>query len=106
VETETELTDTVRRLLDEGKRRLLLSLADIPYIDSCGLGAIAQAYISTERRGGALKLLKVTGRNRHLLTITKLLTVLEAYDSEKEAVRSFQDGSPQSESGTVVAGWA
>jgi anti-sigma B factor antagonist len=96
VETETALTDTVRRLLDDGKRRLVLSLADVPYIDSCGLGAIVHAYVSAGRRGGDLKLIELTDRHRHLLSITKLLTVLEAYDSEEDAVRSYHDGSPRS----------
>jgi anti-sigma B factor antagonist len=93
VETELEFTAAIRGLLDTGWRRLVLNLADVPYIDSCGLGAIAQAYVSSWRRGGELKLLNVTDRNRHLLTITKLLTVLDVYDSEDDVERSFDDPS-------------
>ena len=93
VETELEFTAAIRGLLDAGWRRLVLNLADVPYIDSCGLGAIAHAYVSAWRRGGELKLLNVTARNRHLLTITKLMTVLDVYDSEDEVERAFEDPS-------------
>ncbi|OFV92507.1 MAG: hypothetical protein A3G76_14020 [Acidobacteria bacterium RIFCSPLOWO2_12_FULL_65_11] len=95
VETEEEFRGTVRQLLETGWTRLVLNLADVPYIDSCGLGAIAQEYISARRRGGDLKLLNVAGRNHHLLTLTKLVTVFETYDSEDEAARSFLDASPR-----------
>jgi anti-sigma B factor antagonist len=89
VEIEEQFRDTVRRLLESGRARLVLNLASVPYIDSCGLGAIVQAYVSARRHGGDLKLLNVSGRNHRLLTITKLLTVFETYDSEDEVGRSF-----------------
>jgi anti-sigma B factor antagonist len=89
LETEAQFRETIRRQLDAGRTRLVLNLADVPYIDSCGLGAIAQEYISARRRGGDLKLLNVSGRNQHLLILTKLATVFEMYNSEAEAERSF-----------------
>src|SRR5712692_6915007 len=89
VETETFFIENVRQLLDAGRTRLVLDLASVPYIDSTGLGAVAHAFTSAWRRGGELKLLHVRDRNLHLLTITKLLTVFEVYDSEDEAARSF-----------------
>jgi anti-sigma B factor antagonist len=90
VESELEFTDAIRQVLDVGHRNLVLDLGQVPYIDSCGLGAIVEeACRSARRRGGDLKLLNVAARNRHLLTITKLLTVFEAYDSAEEAGRSF-----------------
>ena len=90
VETEADFVGAVRRLLDAGRIRLVLNLADVPYIDSSGLGAIAHTYTSAWRRGGDLKLLNVRARNRQLLTVTKLLTVFEVFDSEEEAARSFE----------------
>ena len=89
VETELDFVQTVRRNLDEGRIRLVLNLADVPYIDSGGLGAIAHTYTSAWRRGGELKLLNVKNRNRQLLTVTRLITVFEVFESEDEAVRSF-----------------
>jgi anti-sigma B factor antagonist len=89
VETEGEFVRAVRKLLDAGRIRLVLNLADVPYIDSSGLGAIAHTYTSAWRRGGDLKLLNVWHRNLQLLTVTKLITVFEVFDSEEAAIRSF-----------------
>ena len=89
VETEDLFAEVIRELLNSGTRRLVLNLAGVPYIDSCGLGAVAQAYVSAWRRGGDLKLLHLTGRNRQLFKVTKLDTVFEVFDTEDEAERSF-----------------
>lgn len=89
VETDAQFIQAIRMLLEGGSRRLVLNLADVPYIDSGGLAAIVQAYKSARHRGGDLKLLHVRHRNRQLLTTTKLLTVFEAYDTEDQVERSF-----------------
>jgi anti-anti-sigma factor len=89
VETEPQFTELFRTMLEAVPRRLVLDLVDVPYIDSIGLAAIVQAYTSTRRRGGDLKLLHVKDRTRQVLTVTRLLTVLEAYDTEDDVERSF-----------------
>ena len=89
IETEEHFTRTVRRLIDAGHTRLVLNMADVPAMDCRGLGAIAQASIAARERGGELKLLNLTPRGRHLLTVTKLLTALSTCDSEAEAERGF-----------------
>ncbi len=61
----------------------------MPYVDSAGLGEIVRTYTTVSRKGGKLKLLNLTKKIQDLLSITKLLTVFETYDSEDEAVRSF-----------------
>ena len=86
VETEVDLKDAVRRQLDAGRRHLVLDLARVPYVDSCGLGTMVQAYVSAHRMGGSVKLLNVSPRVRQLLTITRLLTVFELYQPEARAV--------------------
>jgi len=90
VETEAEFVAAIRRLLDAGHVRLVLNLIDVPYIDSSGLGSIAHAYTSAWRRGGDLKLLNVGKRNLQLLTVTKLATVFELFESESAAIHSFE----------------
>jgi anti-sigma B factor antagonist len=89
IETEAQFTAVIGRLLEGGRRRLVLDLEEVPYIDSLGLGAIVHAYVSSRRLGGDLKLLHVKRRNRQVLAITKLLTVLETYDTEDEVEGSF-----------------
>jgi len=83
------LKDKINSLLHQGCRKLLLNLEGVPYVDSAGLGEIVRTYTTVSRQGGSLKLLNLTKRIKDLLSITKLLTVFESYDSESEAVRSF-----------------
>jgi anti-sigma B factor antagonist len=83
------LKDKINSLLNQGHRKIILNLADVPYIDSAGLGEIVRTYTTVSRQGGSLKLLNLTKRITDLLSITKLLTVFETFESEDEAVRSF-----------------
>jgi len=83
------LKDKVNSLVNQGHKKIVLNLADVPYIDSAGLGEIVRTYTTVSRQGGSLKLLNLTKRITDLLSITKLLTVFETFDSENEAVRSF-----------------
>ena len=83
------LKDKINSLLAAGKKKLLLNLEAVPYIDSAGLGEVVRTYTTVSRQGGSLKLLNLTKRITDLLSITKLLTVFETFDSENEAVRSF-----------------
>mgnify|MGYP001485717722 CR=1 FL=1 len=83
------LADKVRSLLQQGQRSILVNLKDVTYMDSAGLGELVQAYATTSRQGGVLKLLHTTSRLHDLLTITKLATVFELHDDESAAVASF-----------------
>src|SRR5882762_10773268 len=83
------LRDKINSLILQGRRKIVLNLEEVPYIDSAGLGEIVRTYTTISRQGGSLKLLNLTKRITDLLSITKLLTVFETYDSENEAVRSF-----------------
>ena len=84
------LKDKVNSLVNQGHKKIVLNLAGVPYIDSAGLGEIVRTYTTVSRQGGSLKLLNLTKRIADLLSITKLLTVFETFDSESEAVGSFQ----------------
>ncbi len=83
------LRDKINSLVHQGRKKLLLNLSEVPYIDSAGLGEIVRTYTTVSRQGGTLKLLNLTKRIQDLLSITKLLTVFETFDSEAEAVTSF-----------------
>jgi anti-sigma B factor antagonist len=87
------LKDKINSLILQGRRKLVLNLAEVPYIDSAGLGEIVRTYTTVGRQGGSLKLANLTTRITDLLSITKLLTVFETYDSEEDAVRSFASTS-------------
>jgi anti-sigma B factor antagonist len=80
----------INQLTADNRRRILLNLADVPYIDSAGLGEVVRTYTTVSRQGGQLKLVNLTKRITDLLSITKLLTVFETFDSEGEALQSFK----------------
>jgi len=88
-EGEELLKDKVNSLVNQGHRKILLNLGGVPYIDSAGLGEVVRTYTTVSRQGGSLKLLNLTKRITDLLSITKLLTVFETFESENEAVQSF-----------------
>lgn len=90
-EDSTLLKDKLHSLLHQGKKHVLLNLGEVQYVDSAGLGALVSAYTTVTREGGALKLASITKKLEDLLSITKLLTVFETYDSEDEALRSFKN---------------
>lgn len=83
------LRDAIRNLAAAGKKKLLLNLAGVSYIDSSGIGELIANYTTVSRQGGQLKLLKLTDRVQNLLVITKLLTVFDVYDDEAEALQTF-----------------
>ena len=83
------LKDKLQSLLHQGKKNILFNLAQVSYVDSAGLGAIVSGYTTVTREGGSLKLANVTKKLQDLLSITKLLTVFETFESEPEALKSF-----------------
>ena len=83
------LRDSIRKLADEGKKKVLLNLGGVKYIDSSGIGELIANYTTISRQGGQLKLLNLTDKIQNLLVITKLLTVFDAYEDEAEALKSF-----------------
>jgi anti-sigma B factor antagonist len=84
------LKDKINSLIQQDQKKLILNLEGVPYVDSAGLGEIVRTYTTVSRQGGNLKLLNLTKRITDLLMITKLLTVFDTYDSEQEALNSFQ----------------
>ena len=88
-EGSVQLREAVRKLLDEGKKKILLNLGDVSYVDSSGIGELVSSYTTTGNQSGQLKLLNLTKKIQDLLMITKLLTVFQTYDNEADAVASF-----------------
>ena len=89
-DSSVALRNSVRNLSDQGKKKLLLNLAGVKYIDSSGIGELIANYTTVSRQGGQLKLLNLTDRIQNLLVITKLLTVFDSYEDEAEALKSFE----------------
>ena len=92
-ESSIKFRTSLRQRMQEGKKHILLNLADVSQIDSCGLGELVAGFVSVERNGGEMKLLNLTDRVSELMMITKLVTVFEVYENEEAAVNSFQNVS-------------
>ncbi len=88
-EGASSLRETIRRMVTQGNKKILLNLGEVSYIDSSGIGELVSAFTTVTNHGGKLKLLGLTKRVKDLLQITKLYTVFEVFDDEAEAVRSF-----------------
>ena len=84
------LTDTIRRLLDEGRNRILLNLSGVAGTDANGLGDLLASHNAVNKLGGHLKLLHLTRRVRELMMNTRLLTVFDIYENESAALDSFK----------------
>src|SRR4026209_1387816 len=84
-----DLADKVRSLLEQDRRRIVLDVGDVRYVDSGGIGELVESFTAAQHRGGSIKLVGVTKRLNDLLVITKLLNVFECFDTEKEALASF-----------------
>ena len=83
------LREKINSVVEGGKSKILLNLAEVPYVDSAGLGEIVRCYPTVSRSNGRLKLVNLTKRLHDLLSITKLLTVFETYEHEDEAIKSY-----------------
>ena len=83
------LRDKVTSIVFQGQSKVLLNLAGVPYMDSGGLGELVRCSMAARRANGAVKLVNLTSRITDLLTITKLLTVFDTFDTEAEALASF-----------------
>jgi anti-sigma B factor antagonist len=86
---DTSCAEHIDLLVRQGRIRIILNLQDVSYIDSAGVGALVAKYVSLRKRGGDLKLLRLSERVRRVITIAHLLAVFETFESEELAVRSF-----------------
>ena len=84
------LRNTVRELINSGNKKILLSLYDVDYIDSSGIGELVSAYTTVKNASGELKLLHLTKRVHDILQITRLFTVFDVQSDENTAIRSFK----------------
>ena len=83
------LKDKINSLVQQQRNRIVINLAAVGFIDSSGLGEMCTCLTTVSRANGALKLTNLTKKNKDLLSITRLLTVFDTFDSEAEALGSF-----------------
>jgi anti-sigma B factor antagonist len=86
---DAALRDHVNGLVNAGRVKIVVDFHDVTRLDSAGIGVLVSKYLSARRRGGSLKLLRLTERTEHLMEITKLSSVFEVFQDEDAAIRSF-----------------
>ncbi len=84
------LHDKLHDVIEHGKRKVVIDLAQVDWMNSTGLGILISSYTTLRNHGGELKLANVTDKIQSLLTITKLVTVFDAHDSVDEAIKAFK----------------
>jgi len=86
---DTLLKDKIHSLVFQDRKQIILNMGGVSYMDSSGLGALVASSVTAKNNGGQIKLVSLTKRLQDLLSIAKLLTVFESYDSDEEAINSF-----------------
>jgi len=84
-----DLREAINSAIKEKETKLLLNFADVPYLDSTGLGEVVRSYTSIKKEGGLVKIVNLTNKVKDLLSVTKLITVFDTFENEEDAVASF-----------------
>lgn len=79
----------VHDLLERGRTKIVVDIANVTYIDSAGVGMMAGKLKTVREKGGDLKLARITGKSQRLLGMMKLLLAFETFDDEASAIKSF-----------------
>jgi anti-sigma B factor antagonist len=85
------LHKSIRCLILEKKTMILLNLAGVTFIDSCGLGELVASQVSAGNKGGKIKLVGLTEALREILTVSRVLSVFDCYENEADALQDFAD---------------
>jgi anti-sigma B factor antagonist len=88
-EESNAFRETIKNLLASGKKKVVLNMDRVTYIDSAGLGSLVAAHHGARSQGASLKLAHLGSKFQEILQVTKLLTVFDVYDTEAAAVHSF-----------------
>ncbi|HSL88555.1 MAG TPA: STAS domain-containing protein [Ignavibacteriaceae bacterium] len=86
-----DFTETLHKLIDEGKKNVIVDLSGVKFMNSSGLGMLISGLTTMKKADGHLKLANVTDKIESLLIITKLITIFESYESVDEAVKSLPE---------------
>ena len=84
-----EFSRHVKRLVADGKHKILLNLSELTQIDSSGVSVIVETWASLRNRRGELKLMCPRGRVQEVLRVIRLVQVIPSFENESEALASF-----------------
>jgi anti-sigma B factor antagonist len=88
-DTMVEVHEKLQNLAASGRTAMLLDCSQVTAIDSRGLGSLVRDWVSIERRGGQLKLLRLSERMREAIQLTGLHKLFQCFEDVGVALRSF-----------------
>lgn len=86
----TQLRDLVHVFTGNGRKKFLINLAGVDFVDSDGLGELARCYSVVRQVGGEMKLVHVQKRVQALLELTRMISLFEIHSSEPGALQAFR----------------
>ncbi|MBS1494262.1 MAG: STAS domain-containing protein [Bacteroidetes bacterium] len=84
-----ELRDTIKKISDEGNKKLVIDLGEVLYLNSTALGVLISAHANYSKREGKIKLCQLNKNLENLFVITKLALIFDSYPTQEEAITSF-----------------
>jgi len=99
-EESVAMREAVKNLMAAGKKKVVLNMSNVTYIDSAGLGMLVAAHISAHNQGASIRLCALGSKFHEVLQLTRLLTVFDVYDTQVAAIGSFLENNAS----TAVAG--
>lgn len=88
-EESSALRERIKSQVGDGKKKIVLNMADVTYIDSAGLGTLVAAQVNAKKQGTALLLSDLGNKFYEVLQVTRLLTVFNVYPTQAEAISSL-----------------
>lgn len=88
-EGSSALRERVKNIVEDGKKKIVLNMTNVTYIDSAGLGTLVAAHVSAKKEGAALLLSDLGTKFHEVMQVTRLLTVFNVFTTEAEAISSF-----------------
>jgi anti-sigma B factor antagonist len=89
-EGSSALRERIKNLVRDGKKKIVLNMTNVTYVDSAGLGTLVAAHVSAKKEGTALHLSDLGSKFHEVLQLTRLLTIFSVYTTEAEAIKSFE----------------
>ena len=87
---DVKIRELVDCALEEGHSKILIDLAGVTAVDSSGIGEMVACYTTVAKRGGQMKLLRLSPKINDILHVTQLITVFDVLDNVQEGLAALK----------------